>query len=652
MDLKWIMVVAATLAGSVGAFQGYLRAEGRTIRDDAGRVHLRGIGLGGWMLQEGYMIGTAGFAGTQHEVRARLESLVGVERTEVFYQGWRDSFLVREDVDSLAAWGFNSVRLPMHWNLYMDSGLPVRWKEEGFRRTDSLVAWCKAAGMVVFLDLHAAPGGQGHDRNISDGAPAVPSLWEDADKRTMAVALWRRLAERYAGEASVGGYDLLNETNWGFEGKADNGCADETNAPLRALQVDITRAIREVDPHHMVIIEGNCWGNSYSGILPPWDDNLVVSFHKYWNPTDAGSINPLFQIRDTWNVPLWLGESGENGNEWFRQTLRMLETEGVDWSWWPYKKIESVVGPVSVSTTGGWEAFRTWGDGGARPDPELVASGLEQLVANLRLGRCRVRRDVLDAMFRQVREDSALPWRAIHLPGAWGAEEYDLGADGVAYHDAVSLETDGAGSATWNEGWVFRNDGVDLQWSKEEGTWNVGWTEPGEWLRYTVEVDSTADFVLVARVAGPGGRMDVSVDGVPSATVPVTPTAGWTTWADARTGAFRLDSGRRVLRLSMLESGFNLAGLRVVPATVACIEDGKCPASAPVREGGAGRLVREGRGWRWTGVDATEMEVRDVVGRVLHRGVVSAGGRIPLEGAARGMILVRVGERSKMVAAP
>ena len=47
--------------------------------------------------------------------------------------------------------------------------------------------------------------------------------------------------------------------------------------------VDVTKAIREVDQKHLIIIEGNCWGNNYKGIFPLWDNNLVLSFHKYWN---------------------------------------------------------------------------------------------------------------------------------------------------------------------------------------------------------------------------------------------------------------------------------------------------------------------------------------------------------------------------------
>src|SRR5690606_24626470 len=47
--------------------------------------------------------------------------------------------------------------------------------------TDSLLAWCKANNMYLILDLHAAPGGQGNDLNISDRNPDEPSFWESEE---------------------------------------------------------------------------------------------------------------------------------------------------------------------------------------------------------------------------------------------------------------------------------------------------------------------------------------------------------------------------------------------------------------------------------------------------------------------------------------
>ena len=57
--------------------QGFLHAEGKNIVDGKGEnVILRGIGTGNWMLMEGYMMKTSGFADTQHEITKKLETII------------------------------------------------------------------------------------------------------------------------------------------------------------------------------------------------------------------------------------------------------------------------------------------------------------------------------------------------------------------------------------------------------------------------------------------------------------------------------------------------------------------------------------------------------------------------------------------------
>src|SRR3546814_16245210 len=87
--------------------------------------------------------------------------------------------------------------------------------------------------------------------------------------------------------------------------------SDVCSSDLKAvwgLQQRITAAIRAVDKKHVVIVEGNCWGNNYQGLPPAWDANMVLSFHKYWNRNDAASIADMVKLRDSYGRPIWLGE--------------------------------------------------------------------------------------------------------------------------------------------------------------------------------------------------------------------------------------------------------------------------------------------------------------------------------------------------------
>lgn len=113
--MKSIAVFLALCSATVpSAAKDFLRAEGRQIVDESSQpVILRGMGLGGWMLQEGYMLEVPQL-GTQHVTRARISELIGPEKTEAFYQAWRDNHTTKADIDAMARWGFNSIRLPMH----------------------------------------------------------------------------------------------------------------------------------------------------------------------------------------------------------------------------------------------------------------------------------------------------------------------------------------------------------------------------------------------------------------------------------------------------------------------------------------------------------------------------------------------------------
>src|SRR3546814_16852470 len=97
------------------------------------------MGLGGWMLQEGYML-QLGEIGQQHRIRARLVELVGKKRTADFYRAWLDNHTTEADLAAMATWGFNSVRLPIHFD---QPPLPAdrdaapgdaTWPAAGFRR--------------------------------------------------------------------------------------------------------------------------------------------------------------------------------------------------------------------------------------------------------------------------------------------------------------------------------------------------------------------------------------------------------------------------------------------------------------------------------------------------------------------------------------
>ncbi|MEM7368381.1 MAG: carbohydrate-binding protein [Bacteroidota bacterium] len=517
--------------------QGFLHTSGKAIVNGNGdTVILRGMGLGGWMLQEGYMLQTAEFASAQYQIRDKIEQLIGEADTDAFYDAWLANHVRKIDIDSLKAWGFNSVRLPMHYNLYTlpieDEPVPGQqtWLSKGFDLTDSLISWCKQNQMYVVLDLHAAPGGQGQDQGISDYDPTKPALWESQANKDKTVALWKRLAERYVDEPWVAGYDLLNETNWNMGG----------NGPLRSLYGEITDSIRAVDTNHIIFIEGNWFANDFTGLTPPWDNNMVYSPHKYWSYNDKASIQWVLTMRDQYNIPLYFGESGENSNTWFRDAIHLIESHGIGWAWWPMKKIESISGPLSVIKTADYETLLNyWKGSGSTPNSFFARAALMEVTENLKLENCVFQKDVIDAMIRQVRSDESIPFQTHNIPGIIYAPDFDMGLNGSAYFDTdVANYHVSSGSFTaWNNGWIYRNDGVDIEASSDPNSngFNVGWTAEGEWMQYDIEVANSAVYEIRARLATNGfdGSFHFSADGADITSRRYVPnTGGWQSWQD------------------------------------------------------------------------------------------------------------------------
>ncbi|HWZ88584.1 MAG TPA: carbohydrate-binding protein, partial [Polyangiaceae bacterium] len=146
---------------------------------------------------------------------------------------------------------------------------------------------------------------------------------------------------------------------------------------------------------------------------------------------------------------------------------------------------------------------------------------------------------------------------AIPLPGRIQAESYNSGGEGVGYHDTTA----------GNSGGQFRQDNVDIETTSDTGGgYDVGWTDTGEWLEYTVNVASAGSYQLTARVAsGTAGTKTVGVtlDGSSLGQASFTDASGWQSWRDLVIGTVSLSAGAHELRIQMVTGGFNLNYLDV-----------------------------------------------------------------------------------------
>ncbi|GAB3225092.1 PQQ-dependent sugar dehydrogenase [Spirosoma arcticum] len=140
---------------------------------------------------------------------------------------------------------------------------------------------------------------------------------------------------------------------------------------------------------------------------------------------------------------------------------------------------------------------------------------------------------------------------AVLLPGKIEAENFDLGGEGVAYHDET----------TANSGNKHRpGDGVDIE-GCAEGGFNIGYVATGEWLEYTVNVTTAGPYTLSARVATPynANNFHVELDGqAVSGSIGVPNTGGFQAWQTVSVTTPVLTTGVKVLRVVMDSPNFNL----------------------------------------------------------------------------------------------
>jgi len=480
-------------------FSGFIHAADGGLLDGRGNpVLLRGFGLGNWMVPEGYMwrFEEPGPM-SPRQIEAFFEDLLGPDRARKFWRGFHDRYVTADDIGRMAAIGVNHVRLPINARLiFAEDGTPI--EEGGLELIDRLIDWCRPYGLWVILALHGAPGGQtGTGIDDSFGTPA---LFEDVRNRELTVELWRCIARRYRDEPVIAGYDLLNEP---LPDEYQHTYAND----LVWLYKELTSAIREVDPNHLIIYEGLHRATDWSIFTEVWDPNSMLQFHRYWSPPDRVGIQDFLDVRERLGLPIYMGEGGENNNDWIQTAFTLYDEHSISWNFWPWKKIRTTTSPCSVEPPPGWDAVLEYASArGPRPDPDEAWAIFSELLVRCDLARCTWRPEVLSALLRQA---------PVHFP-AWG---FGFQGPGVSYQtsaatplpgfradDQVTLHAHGS-----PEGWpgFDHNDGAD----RAEGDEIVVELREADWIAYDFVLDRPRSLTVVVAYSSPDEPPEVLVDG-------------------------------------------------------------------------------------------------------------------------------------------
>jgi len=212
------------------------------------------------------------------------------------------------------------------------------------------------------------------------------------------------------------------------------------------------------------------------------------------------------------------------------------------------------------------------------------------------------------------------PWA---IPGNIQAEDYDIGGEGVAYHDTDS----------GNSGNAYRSEGVDIESTTDTGGgYNVGWIASGEWLEYTVNVATAGNYDFEVRVASQstGGTLHIEFNGANvTGSISFSATGGWQNWISVNKTGVALNAGQQVMRIVMDGSSFNVNWVNITTSSGATnlltngdFENGTnswssqgCSISASSNShSGSGSVVTSDRTASWAG------PIQDITNEVAQNG--------------------------------
>jgi len=259
----------------------------------------------------------------------------------------------RADFEAIARLGFNSVRLLVSWSELQ----PTRgaYDKAYVAKVRQAVRWAADYGMYSIVDMHQDAWGVAVDTpigtvcpdgakpnngwdgapawaTITDGAstctvgerevaPAVRKAWQhfyddSAGIQTQLVKTWGRLAQDFAADPNVAGFDLLNEPGFGDDLMDTDGLGHFYDRAIKAIRAG-ERKGRGFS--HVVFWEPSVlWSASGKWATPEpgftKDKNLVFAPHIYSESLNGSTIEDGFDNAATvaadQGVPVWSGEWG------------------------------------------------------------------------------------------------------------------------------------------------------------------------------------------------------------------------------------------------------------------------------------------------------------------------------------------------------
>ena len=288
----------------------------------------RGVDLGGWLSQCDYS-------------RERM-----------------DTFVTEKDLDTIASWGLDHVRLPVDYNVLENEN--GGYRQEGFDRIHRAIEWATKRNLKLVLDLHKTAGFSFDSGEKEEGFFASEACQQRFYR------LWEEMARAFCDPENVA-FELLNEVT-------DPAFIHTWN---RIVKECIAR-VRVLAPTSLILV-GSYWNNSPEAVKDleaPADGRVMYNFHCYsplefthqgahWvSHVDVSKpvsfeeakitpalfeqlFAPAIETAEKYHTCLYCGEYGvidkatpEDTVNWYRTIHEVLEKYQISRAAWNYKEMD------------------------------------------------------------------------------------------------------------------------------------------------------------------------------------------------------------------------------------------------------------------------------------------------------------------------
>jgi endoglucanase len=238
--------------------------------------------------------------------------------TQTVLPRWRgfnllDLFTIHSDGDFkeddfrwIADWGFNFVRIPACYTLWIEADNVYRIYEPMLEKVDRLLRLGQQYGIHVCLNFHRGPG---YSVNPERREPF--DLWKDREALTAFCFHWELFTKRYQGiPSSQLSFNLINEP-------AHPESETMTRSDYENVVRTTVQAIRAIDPERLIIVDGVDWASTP---LPEIADLAVAESCRAYAPMGISHYKASWVGGDRWPVPDWPGNMPD-GEYWDRSRL-------------------------------------------------------------------------------------------------------------------------------------------------------------------------------------------------------------------------------------------------------------------------------------------------------------------------------------------